>query len=84
MPYVTSIERLGRQEGLKEGWQMGLQEGLQQGVREDVVEILRTRFTVVSPAIVEALGQIDDLGTLRNLLRRAIIVERPEDLGLAS
>jgi hypothetical protein len=74
MPYVTSIERLGRQEGLKEG--------LQLAAREDVAEILRTRFATVPPAIVEALGKIDDLGTLRNLLRRAITIERPEDLGI--
>ncbi len=79
MPYITSIERLGRQEGLREG----LQEGLQRGTREDVVEILRTRFAAVPPAIVEALGRIDDLETLRSLLRRAITVERPEELGLA-
>lgn len=80
MPYVTSIERLGRQEGL----QQGLQEGLQRGAREDVMEILRTRFTTVPPAVIEALGRIDDLGTLRSLLRRAITVARPEDLGLAA
>jgi hypothetical protein len=80
MPYITSIERLGRQEGLKEG----LREGQKLGAREDVVEILRMRFAAVPPAIVEALGRIDDLGTLRSLLRRAITVERPEDLGLTS
>lgn len=82
MPYITSIERLGRQEGLKEGLKEGLQEGQKLGARDDVVEILRMRFAAVPPTIVAALGQIDDLGTLRSLLRRAITVERPEDLGL--
>ncbi len=79
MPYVTSIERLGRQEGREEG----RQEGRQDATREDVMMILRERFSAVSPAIVEALGRIDDLGTLRSLLRRAITVERPEELGSA-
>ena len=71
MPYVTSIERLGKQEGL------------QDATREDVVEVLRTRFAAVPPAIVDALSRIDDLVMLRSLLRRAITVERPEELGLA-
>jgi hypothetical protein len=71
MPYVTSIERLGKQEGLQEA------------TREAVVEILKTRFAAVPPAILDALNRLDDLGTLRALLRRAITVERPEELGLA-
>jgi len=75
MPYVTSIERLGRQEGMHEGERRATQEA--------VTEILRTRFAAVPPAIVEALGRIEDLGTLRSLLRRAITIERPEELGLA-
>ena len=79
MPYVTSIERLGRQEGRQEG----LQEGQQLAAREAVAEILRTRFAAVKPAILDALNRLDDLGMLRNLLHRAIIVERPEELGLA-
>jgi hypothetical protein len=71
MPYVTSIELLGRQEGR------------QDATRENVVMILRERFAAVPPALVEALNRIDDLGTLRSLLRRAVTVERPEELGLA-
>ncbi len=34
MPYVTSIERMAKQEGLEEGWQKGQQEGWQKGQQE--------------------------------------------------
>ena len=34
MPYITSIERMGRQEGLEQGRQEGLEQGLEQGRQE--------------------------------------------------
>ncbi len=34
MPYITTAERIGREEGLREGIQKGLQEGIQKGIQE--------------------------------------------------
>ena len=36
MPYVTSIERLARKEGLEEGRQEGLEEGLLESIALDL------------------------------------------------
>ncbi len=47
MPYITSIERIGREEGRQEGRQEGWQEGRQEGRQEDIVEALEARFGAV-------------------------------------
>ena len=62
MPYVTSIERLARQEGV-----------LQQK-REDVIEVLEVRFSELPSDKVEFINQIEDLEWLKTLLRQAITI----------
>ena len=62
MRYVTSIERLAKEEAVIETLQ------------ESVIENLATRFEEVSTKVVEAVNQIDDVSVLKNLLRRAILV----------
>jgi hypothetical protein len=63
MPYVTSVERLARQEGI-----------LQQ-VREDVIDVLTVRFEDVPPSTVEAINRIEDTARLKTLLRQAITID---------
>ncbi|GFE71940.1 transposase [Chroococcus sp. FPU101] len=66
MPYVTSVERLARQEGLDEGI-------LQKG-REDVIDVLTIRFSDVPPSLVEAINQIEDPSVLKTLHRQAVTI----------
>jgi hypothetical protein len=75
MPYVTSIERFGIQKGRQEG-EVSM-------ARRSLIEVLKTRFTAVSPTIVEAIDRIDNPGTLMELLRRAVTVQRLEDFAQA-
>lgn len=62
MPYVTSVERLARIEGI-----------LQKG-REDVIDVLTIRFSDVPPSLVEAINQIEDPSRLTTLHRQAITI----------
>ena len=62
MPYVTSVERLARQEGV-----------LQQK-REDVIEVLEVRFEELPDELVEKINQIEDLELLKTLLRQGITI----------
>ncbi len=62
MRYVTSIERLAKEEGVI------------QTHRENVIENLATRFEEVPTQVVEAVNKIDDVAVLKDLLRRAILV----------
>jgi len=37
MPYITSVERLARKEGLEEGLEQGLERGLERGREEGIL-----------------------------------------------
>ncbi|MBD2203890.1 transposase [Calothrix sp. FACHB-1219] len=62
MRYVTSIERLAKEEGIIET------------ARESVIEVLETRFGEVPSAIVEAINGIEEPSVLKTLLKRAIAI----------
>ena len=71
MPYVTSIERLARIEGISEGV-------VQKG-REDVIEVLEVRFEALPNELVEKINQIEDLELLKTLHRQAITIGSLDD-----
>lgn len=86
MPYITSIERLGRAEGLEQGLERGLEQGLEQGraeglkaLRDVVSDILETRFQGVSAVIQERLAKVSALDQLRALGRLAATAESLEE-----
>lgn len=60
MPYITSVERLARQEGI-----------IQQR-REDVIEVLEVRFGGVPSEITQKIDGIEDPALLKTLLREAV------------
>ncbi|WYM02107.1 MAG: transposase [Gloeotrichia echinulata CP02] len=62
MRYVTSIERLAKEEGIL------------QTSRENVIEVLETRFAEVPSAIVEAINGIGEPSVLKTLHKRAIAI----------
>ena len=64
MPYVTSIERIGRQEGLEQGREEGLQ--------QMVLDALDERFGELPEIVSNAIQQIKDQDHLRLLHRQAI------------
>ncbi|MDZ7958913.1 MAG: hypothetical protein RMY34_13695 [Aulosira sp. DedQUE10] len=66
MRYVTSIERLAKEEGIEEG--------ILQNSRESVIEVLETRFGEVPSAIVEAINAIEEPSVLKTLHKRAIAI----------
>jgi len=67
MPYVTSVERISRQEGRQEGIHLGST----RNAREYVINLLQARFQQVPPA----LEAIDDSKRLSDLHRQAIFIE---------
>jgi predicted transposase YdaD len=67
MTYVTSIERLGREEGREEG----RQEGLLQARRLSVLDVLEARFGPVPETVEEKLQAVADEASLRRVLGTA-------------
>ncbi|MBE2200367.1 MAG: hypothetical protein IAE79_17260 [Anaerolinea sp.] len=78
MQYVSSIERIAVERGMKRGLQQGMQQGMQQGsvksTQESVRAVLETRFGTVPADVVAALDKIDDMELLRELLKQAVTV----------
>ncbi len=71
MRYVTSIERLAKEEGIEEG--------MLQKAREDVIKILQTRFGVAPSSLVEVINGIGDQSLLETLFTNAITVGSVEE-----
>ena len=91
MPYVTSVERLAREEGLAEGLERGLEQGLEQGLelgilqtaRGNVIYILEDRFTEIPQELADRINQIEDNELLKVLLKRAFTITSLEGFGEA-
>ena len=79
MPYVTSIERMGREQGLVEGREEGREDGREEGKRAAVQRIVERRFGQVSEALLARIAQADE-PALDALLVQAITAGRAEDV----
>ena len=79
MPYITSVERIGMEQGLQRGLQQGLQQGLLEEGREMVLEALDERFGEIPNEVTKAVNHIEDRNVLKSLLRYAIRCPSLED-----
>ena len=71
MPYVTSVERLAREEGRQEGKQEGRQEGRQEGVVLGQIQLLAQLLGADVPSLSELQDKsLSELETLLNDLNR--------------
>ncbi|MBF1990830.1 transposase [Fischerella thermalis] len=70
MRYVTSIERLAKQEGREEG----REEGRVETARESIVEVLEVRFGEIPNPILEKINGISDVSLLKTIHRQAIAI----------
>lgn len=59
MPYITSIERMARKEGLEQGLVRGRQEGLRQGIVDNLTKVLVHRFGPLSQDEQEQIHRAD-------------------------
>ena len=66
MPYVTSVERLAREEGL--------QQGIIQNARENLINVLEARFEEVPSSLAELINQIEYPTLLNNMVKRTITI----------
>lgn len=68
MPYITSVERIGRAEGEVAG------------KIEAILTVLRERFGAVPPAVEERVRSTRDIPALTALLVRALHIASPDEL----
>ncbi|MCP4351201.1 MAG: hypothetical protein GY795_37530 [Desulfobacterales bacterium] len=67
MPYVTSIERLAKEEGLEEGIILN--------TKEMVLEVLKTRFENIPEDIALSVNSIETGEALKALISQAVVCE---------
>jgi flagellar biosynthesis/type III secretory pathway protein FliH len=65
MPYVTSIERLGREEGHKEGHEEGYKAGRQEGEALVLMRLIELKFGPPSEAVRAQINAADAETLLR-------------------
>jgi hypothetical protein len=98
MPYITSIERFGREEGMQLGLEKGMEKGMEKGIekgiekgmekgqlmtcRENILELLEARFGGAPYKIRERLSTETDLARLKGWLRLAGTCAKLEDFNL--
>ena len=75
MPYVTSIERLAREEGIEQGIEKGIEQGLEQGLEQGVVlgqiQLLTQLLGADVPSLSDLQGRpLRELETLLDDLNR--------------
>jgi len=66
MPYITSIEEIG------------IEKGKLESTRESIITVLETRFENVPANIVDAVNQIDDIQSLKQLTKTAVLIDSLE------
>ena len=73
---VTKMETSPLFDGIREKWiDKGIQQGMQQGIKgikDAVLETLQDKFHTYPDTIEKKLSVIDDIATIKTLLRRAI------------
>ena len=67
MRYVTSIERLAKEEGILES------------SRDNIIEVLKVRFGEVPSLIVDSVNKIDDASVLKTLFKTTITISSLEE-----
>ena len=70
MPYITSIERLGREEGLQEGIQIRLDQGLRRGLLDGIELSLRAKFGATSQDALLEIRQLTDLTIIQAVIAK--------------
>jgi hypothetical protein len=68
MPYITSIERIGRQEGERIGRQEGERSGRREGLLDGIRALLELRFPSDVDTVMPEILQLNDLAVLQALL----------------
>lgn len=78
MPYVTSVERIARKEGLQEGRQEGLEEACNR-LRVQILQQYQSRWGPPATDVAESLELVQDIDRLAEILTLTVTAKSRED-----
>ncbi|MCI5149635.1 MAG: hypothetical protein D3916_09655 [Candidatus Electrothrix sp. MAN1_4] len=81
MPYITSTERIAREEGRLQGLKQGRNKGQLEEARKAVFNVLKVRFGKLPDTTQEKIVGCDDLSRLERLLQQAVQVQSLTEFG---
>ena len=70
----------GIHQGMQQGIHQGMQQGIHQGMQQGIIDILEMRFNSVSDILMQRLSSIKDPEQLRNINKKAVIVNSISEL----
>lgn len=68
MPYVTSIERLAKEEGIEEGLSRGRAEGQRRALEDGIEALLEVRFGDAGAQLLPEIRSLADVRLLQTVL----------------
>ena len=80
MPYVTSFERLAKEEGWKQGRQEGREEGWEKGLKRGIRAVLGSRFGDEGLRLMPEIDALRDGNLLETILEQAGRASSPDEL----
>jgi hypothetical protein len=80
MPYVTSFERLAKQEGVELGRQEGIEHGVLQGVRDSLLQTIEVRFGQIPEELRASVNACMSTETLSSFHRQALLAKSIDEL----
>ncbi|WP_045211369.1 hypothetical protein [Desulfonatronovibrio magnus] len=67
MQYVTSIERIAMEKGIKQGVQQGVQQGRQEEILEGIEDLMEVKFGESGLRLIPEISRIKSLERLREI-----------------
>jgi len=80
MPFITSFERLAKEEGREEGRDQGEQEGRQAGLKRGIQTALELKFGSAGLGLMPEINRLSDVQTLEQILDQIKTVNTPDEL----
>ena len=83
MPYVTSVERLARQEGIELGFEKGIEKGIERGlqsIRDLLLQTVQIRFGQVPDPLRASINACTSTEQLSDFHRRALLANSLSEL----
>jgi len=80
MPYVTSLERIAKEEGLQQGRQEGQQQGLRDGLLSGIAVALKLRFGEAGSQLLSEIRTIESVEILQTIQEALLTANSLDDI----